>query len=170
MLPWKHQQTKTGNNCPHFQPLVEWSSFVSEVSKYVYIYSIIYHIYIRYFTTRNWKEPHPSRDMWHVMSFTQFSPHAWVPLKAPSRGPESEKLLVETSGNFALRKVFGWMPFPNNMSFAVFSHSKGLGAKWHVCCWGILSDSCLETNFCKKKCVAIGFFQVGDMMLFLQRE
>ena len=85
--------------------------------------------------------------MWWVL---QFSPHAWVPLKAPSRGPESEKLLVETSGNFALRKVFGWMPFPNNMSFAVFSHSKGLGAKWHVCCWGILSDSCLETNFCKK--------------------
>ena len=41
----KHQQTKTSeNNCPHFQPLVEWSSFVSEVSK-MGIYSIIY-IYI----------------------------------------------------------------------------------------------------------------------------
>ena len=120
------------------------------------------YIYI-YFTTRNWKEPHPSRDMWHVMSW---NPHAWVPPKTLSRGPESEKLLVETSGNFANRKVFCWMPFPNNVSFAVFSHSKGLGTKWHVCCWGILSDYCLETKLAKKKCVAIAFFQVGDMMLF----
>ena len=59
-------------------------------------------------------------------------------------------LLLKNLGGFSsdrhsfIFRGFYFYFFPNSVSFGVFSHSKGLGAKWHVCLLGVLCSKWLS--------------------------
>ena len=59
--------------------------------------------------------------------------------------------------------------FPNSISFGVFSHSKGLGAKWHVCLLGFFAANgfCLPKGSLEIFGVSCGF--LGKWLLLQKR-